>query len=398
MELQIEDKFILSAIKINPSKEELGQMDQFLTLIKDWEYLAKTAIEGGIGPLIFKKLPLLENAKLVPEPTRKNLHHSYLKTLTRSLVLYEHFQNISQTLSSENIPAIALKGIYLSESLYKDIGLRQLSDIDLLVKEGDGQKCLEILSELGYKPHNLKKSNFFEVNTETVHFAPMVLNGVFVETHVKLHKKSESYHVDIKELWNNALRTEIKNSPIYVMDDDHLLIHICIHLDKHFRTGHLQLTCYCDVTNILCEFKDRINWKRVEELCSTYHCTNNVFKHLILSNAYIKAPLPNDIILKYKSLLNKEASDFFIKHLRRKSIDLYFNTTPHNIDNIKQVKGFKNKMVYVFHDTFPPKDFMIKQYKIKHKSLYRFYYPYRISLGILKLFIHAKKTLTQSKT
>ena len=75
----------------------------------------------------------------------------YYKTLYMNIKFYDAYGKILSKFEEHNIQHIPLKGIYLAEWLYKDIGLRLLSDIDLLVKVSDGQKCIQLLMELGYK-------------------------------------------------------------------------------------------------------------------------------------------------------------------------------------------------------------------------------------------------------
>lgn len=150
MQLQIEDLLILSCIKIDPNPAEINQINNFIPLIKNWDYLISTIIDRGIGPLFYTKLPLLTNRSHIPEQIQFKLKQAYFKTFSRSTIMYEHFRKIAEIFVSHNIPVIALKGICLSEWLYKDIGLRQFSDIDLLVREEDASKSITILYELGY--------------------------------------------------------------------------------------------------------------------------------------------------------------------------------------------------------------------------------------------------------
>ena len=66
MELSPEDKLILSSIKIHPSKSELEQINNLIPKVQDWDYLISTLIDRGIGPLFYKKLPLLSNSAFIP--------------------------------------------------------------------------------------------------------------------------------------------------------------------------------------------------------------------------------------------------------------------------------------------------------------------------------------------
>ena len=132
-----------------------------------------------------------------------------------------------------------LKGIYLSEWLYGDIALRQFSDMDLLVKKEDALQCLSILKNLGFKASDAAVTEFISSQSEIVHYAPMVLNNVSVEVHIKLHRQSKHYDIKIDAFLGNAEKLLLRNKPVFALELHDLLIHLCVHLDKHFRGGHV---------------------------------------------------------------------------------------------------------------------------------------------------------------
>ena len=87
MELKAEDRLILSCIKINPTPNELEQINDLIPEIQNWEYLISTIIDRGIGPLLHKKLPLLTNSLLIPETVQSKLQQVYYKTFSRCTLL-----------------------------------------------------------------------------------------------------------------------------------------------------------------------------------------------------------------------------------------------------------------------------------------------------------------------
>ena len=100
---------------------------------------------------------------------------------------------------------VVLKGIYLSEWLYGDIALRQFSDMDLFVKkEIRDAECLDILKNLGFKPSDGAVTEFISSQSEIVHYAPMVLNDVSVEVHIKLHRRVSTMTLKIDAFLGNT--------------------------------------------------------------------------------------------------------------------------------------------------------------------------------------------------
>jgi len=312
-----EDKLILSSIKINPSISELEQIDNLILEAKDWDYLIKTVIDRGIAPLLFKKLPSLKNRSLIPDIVQAKLQQTYYITISRGTLLLNYFQHIAKAFSNQGIPVVVLKGVYLSENLYHDIGLRQFSDIDLLVHEEDGERCLDILRNLGYRAVSaLKLSEFVNSQFDTVHYTPMVLNGVSIEIHIKLHRKGEKYNLLTSELWKNAVAVTVNKCNVLALEINDLLIHLCVHLDKHFQVGKVQFTCLSDITNVLNENEAGFDWGTFTASSQLYQSEEVVFKYIVLVNKYMNAPVPTDVIDKYNYLLTEDIEQLFFKYIK----------------------------------------------------------------------------------
>jgi hypothetical protein len=390
MDLKVEDKLILSCIKIFPDESELEKINSLIPNIQDWDYLIRTIIDRGIGPLFYTKLALLSNSQQIPEYFKTKLKHAYYKTFSRSTILYEHFRKIVEVFNLNNIPVIALKGIFLSEWLYNDIGLRQFSDIDLLVKEENGKRCIAILEQLGYKKQQSDKLSFFvESQFDIVHYSPMILNGVSIEIHIKLHQNTESYNVIVTRLWENSNQSIINGVQVYSLAINDLLIYLCLHLDKHFRSGHIQFTCFNDITNIVEVYSKSIDWHAFKETCQLFNCEDILYKYLVLIHKYMNAPVPNDIIHNYLSLLTEKDEQMFLCYLKGNSFSKnYFQT---HLKILKKIQNFSGKVKYIRDVLLPSKSFMIQSYHISNKSLVYFYYPYRYYIGALGLVAHFLK-------
>ncbi|ADQ79267.1 hypothetical protein Palpr_1119 [Paludibacter propionicigenes WB4] len=392
MTLSHEDKLILSSIKINPSVSELEQIDNLILEVKDWDYLTKTIIDRGIAPLLFKKLPALKNSSLIPDAVQAKLQQTYYITISRGTLLLNYFQQIAKEFSNQGIPVIALKGVYLSENLYHDIGLRQFSDIDLLVHEEDGERCLDILRNLGYRAVSaLKLSEFVSSQFDIVHYTPMVLHGVSIEIHIKLHRKGEKYNLLTSEVWKNAMPVTVNKCNVLALENNDLLIHLCAHLDKHFQVGKVQFTCLSDITNVLNENVEGFDWGAFTASCRLYKSEEVIFKYIVLVNKYMNAPVPIDVINKYSYLLTEETEQQFFKYLKGVGSSGTISLSSH-FYYLKEVRTFSNKVRYLLGVLFPPKDFMIERYKVKYSSLVVFYYPLRWTEGIRGVVFHLKKS------
>lgn len=383
--LHIEEKFILLATKIHLDKQTHEQLDGLILEIMNWDYLSNIAIDSGMAPLVHDKIGSLSNNHLIPDKIKTDLQQAYYKTLSRNIVLYDYFKIVIQLFQSENISVIALKGIYMAEWLYKDIGLRQLSDIDLLASKEDDEQCIGILHEYGFKESSKPAKSKYILKHRNHHHPPMMIKGISVEVHTELFNETFNYQLKNEDLWKHAVVTAINNTSVLTLDFNHSLIYLCLHLDKHFSSGgFISFNGFCDITNILTKHKDVMNWKVIESLCQQYNCSKNFFRQIMLSCKYFHAPVPGKILEQYKDIIGEDDDIRFIQHLRRQTQQ---NQPVPVFRILKETKGLTAKVLLLWHNMFPSTQFMVYRYKISNKHLVWFYYPYRIVQGI-KQFIN----------
>lgn len=382
-ELKPEELFILASAKIEPSAEEIERLNNLVPQIKNWDYTLKLAIENGMAPLVYKKIPLLGNGGMIPVGVKEKLQQVYFKTLSFGTILYQHFNEVAKAFRDNGIDVIPLKGIFLADYLYKDIGLRQLSDIDILVREENIPRCVEIMKGLGYVQEE-ERAKFFELNVDYIHCSHIVKGIAKFDLHRKIHKDIESYSVSIPDLWDYATKQFINGIQVLAFDIHHQLIHLCIHLEKHFGFEIVQYKCFCDIANILDRFNEQIDWSKLEELCAKYNCTPNVYKYLILTKDFFNAFMPNDVAIKFSKCLTDRFRNQFIEDFINKNS---WKTV--TVAQLKMKKGIYEKLKYFFGTVFPPVKFMVSRYRIKKQALLPIYYLYRVYIGIVQFSKYA---------
>jgi hypothetical protein len=237
-----EEELILLSADICPDEAGLVSLDDCLKQINDWNQACRLLIDRATAPLFLNLLPKLKNAGLVPDDIRDRLERASLKTRARNMVLSAHFAQIITCFTQAQIPVVALKGVFLSEWLYGDLGLRQFSDLDLLILPDQCGKVLEALKSMGYRSDKLQMSDFITEHSIPVE-APMHKSGVSVEIHTRIHPENESYHVNMERMWRDAIPIYLHGVDVLGFNPEDLLLHLCLHLDKHFCSGRFQYTC-----------------------------------------------------------------------------------------------------------------------------------------------------------
>lgn len=374
------DTLILLISKIRTSTADLEKIDACMLQISDWDSFAVQVIKRGVSGFLIKKLPLLKNRSCIPEYVFTQIQQAYLQTVNRSVLLFGHFSNVINTLQRADIEVIALKGLYLSEHLYHEIGLRQFSDIDVLIRPDKTLKAVEILQALGYKYKQVVPvSDFIRQKSDYVHLPPMILNGVSIELHVKLHRGGEKYNVNIDRVFTTKIPASINGSEVYALDTMHQLIHIAVHAHKHFEEGNVNFSSFMDLANLVDTIPDDFYSKSFEKLCKVYGVTEIVFRYLLLVHEFFQLDkIPEAILSKYSKHITSKHKKLFVRYLQGYKYSEPAKTAiPGHITNLRLLSGSKEKSKYLFDLFFPPKSFMVDKYNIQNQKLYLLYYPYR---------------------
>lgn len=394
-----ENRLVLFACSVNP---DLVDVKRTINEIENWNEATEKLIKKGVAPLfleLLEKHPELVDedkntnedsgsmayvSKGVPKEVMAKLKQAYLKTLSRSMLLYDAFREIAEKLNAKGIKAVALKGIYLAEHLYPKIGLRQFSDIDLLFREEDTKVVVEIFENLGYKMTEQGYGKTINSLLKSHHLPPMVKNGVSVEIHTKLHKEHKSYVLPEKEMFDRAVHVQIYGQPFHVFEVHDLLIHICLHLDNHLHGGHMQFYSLADIARFIVKWGGIIEWNVLSERCKSYGALNEVINQLLVANKQFGAPKIGAPENGLDITLQRSTLNLIINQLDGKSNG---NTSrqPH-FYYIRKTKNPLKKTLYILELVFLKKNVMIRTFNIKYPKLYWMWYPYRILLLIRNTF------------
>ncbi len=374
------DKLILLVSKLRATARDMAEIDAYLEQITDWNAFAVQVVKRGVSGFIVKKMSLLKNNNHIPHDTFLQIKQAYLQTVHRSVLLFGHFSKVVNALQRAEIEVIALKGVYLSDHLYTEIGLRQFSDIDLLIRPDKTLQAVEILQSLGYKyKEAVPVSEFIRQKSDYVHLPPMILNGASIELHVKLHRGGEKYNVNIDRVFATKIQASINGNEVYALDTMHQLIHIAVHAHKHFEEGNVNFSSFMDLANLVDTMPDDFYSKSFERLCEVYGVTEIVFRYLLLVHEFFQLDkMPEAILDKYSKCITVKHKNKFIMYLQGyKYTESAKTAIPGHINNLRLLSGSKEKAKYLFDLFFPPKSFMVDKYNIRNEKLYLFYYPYR---------------------
>ena len=189
-----------------------------------------------VASLIYQAASRREGA--LPPEALAALREATRKTLVDNLILLKALRNLASALTEEGTGFLLLKGASLLGFLYPEIQQRPMTDLDLLIREKDWPKVAETLGGLGYRlPFDEEERYYQEIWYHQLVETPGS-PSCYVEFHWNLESVERS-RIDPDELIRDALACEIEGEKFLRLCDDHLLLHLAVHLAHHYHDPSL---------------------------------------------------------------------------------------------------------------------------------------------------------------
>jgi hypothetical protein len=146
-----EDKILICVARPSLDVARTDRLRQLLRRDLDWQYLMALAQRHCLIPLLYYHVNSVDPLA-VPQQAMSQLQEENDENTKSNLFLAGDLLKVSEFLAANGIHAIPFKGPTLALAVYGDIGLRQFSDLDILVKKQDVLRVKELLISRGFKP------------------------------------------------------------------------------------------------------------------------------------------------------------------------------------------------------------------------------------------------------
>lgn len=379
-----EDKLLLYCSRINLTEDIENKIKEILSEALDWDYIVDHSQNQGIFPLVYWNLSKIKNGNYVPLEIIKSLEKLYYGNLARNMILYEELKNILTVFKEADIEVIVLKGAFLAKEIYKNIGLRPMNDIDLLIREEDFKKVKNELSRLIYSTDVFYTKYYEQLHTVLSNELLFTSKNkkICIDLHWDILSHESCYKVDIIKFWENTKIIKIVDVESRILAPEDLLQHLCLHLDSHInsRSGAQYFKDYCDIAEVTRHYKETINWNYLLKSTKSYGIEKPVFENLSFANRYFGAIIPDDILsvlepeldIGFRETLDEISED----NLKKKDNE---NIIKHYVKKLEKVDSNWQKLNLLFGYVIPSKEYIMYHYSIKNEK--RIYIYYLIHLG-----------------
>lgn len=374
--LSPEENLLISLCRLYFTDAQKQELKDLVKTVTNWDHFIFLANGHGVIAICSHNLAGTGCDNYVPGKYVELMRAAYLKSMTRNIFLKNLLVEIADLAGRENINIIPLKGNALEEMIYGNKGLRQISDIDILVEPDKANHLRNILLANGYRslplisPLHQSMLPFLKA-----HLPSMEKNGAVVEIHTRLTEQNSNSLAE--EFFENAT-IPYENLPnLYWPDPQKHFIYLIKHLVRHENTKDLKLKSYLDLAVLSNTFGKKIINDRLFEYARIFRIEEIILEKLcilkLLWNIHFPEIIEKAIMFTdYDQYIRQVAS--FIKDPFRENRNKKHQNL---LSPLKSIPGMKNKVIFFVGYLVPSLTYMKYFYNTDSKAAAILFYPVR---------------------
>ena len=231
-----ERRFLMAASRLSPDRE---RVELTAAAVRDWDAVLE---EGRRHHLLTLIANATAECSAIPSDVKAEVQKRLQVVRMLNALYFDEARHVLETMSVNGLKPIVLKGMALAESLYGDIGLRALCDLDILFSLEEIPRAEQILRSMNYlqepSPHDA--AWYYEHYYQLPRFVRR--GGRFcIELHWDLGRRPNPFTLDLAAMRARAIPVTISGVDALMFDREDMLLHLALHLawgngfDGHFR-------------------------------------------------------------------------------------------------------------------------------------------------------------------
>ena len=357
-----EERILLASLQCSWSESEKMELEKAVSKIENWDCFKERAVDTYLGTTVYVRL--VKQLKLkFPEHVLKVLESMYFQVLLKNTQLIGAYDALALAFNELELSYIPLKGIhFLKKSFSNDIGIRQLSDVDILFHPEDAEKVHKCLTELGYRVYLTMPSRISKLlkNPTPYNYSK---DGVTIDVHYALNRL-ENFDISMSEVWTASTQNEFTFERNLSPEDQ--LIHLCTHAFLHMKIFDLKQISFLDIVTLLTN--EKVNWELLKIKMSQFNCEEEIASILFLTNQYFHSRIPESIIGLLNEEQKQELIEKFLLLLREDKTKL--KSTHYKLKDryfqFFHLLSWKDRILFVVFYVFPDQPYLKQVYGSKN--------------------------------
>ncbi len=288
---------ILSLI-ITGRMQELD-LDSFSTA--DWDSLISIAHAEGVAPIVYWTLSKSGEFSSLPESARNSLRARYSSTWMHNQEILKELESLTRLLDQADIPVVVLKGACFALTIYPDIGLRPMGDLDLLVPKAKLAEAVQLAKTLGYEDTFPEAApGLRDLLSHEVCLQKTGEHSITLELHHSLvADKSFVYSVPVDWFWSQtellggASQTRFEN--LQMLTPTAQVLYAASHAMLQHGGKNTPLRWFYDLDLLLRKYGENMDWDMLLAQAKIFEWGSALDAALSQTYAYFNTPIPGDV-------------------------------------------------------------------------------------------------------
>ena len=303
------------------------------------------------------------NGYVSPEVLDKFKREHYA-TVVSNLVKMFAATKIFHELQKENILAVPLKGIALLETVYKDISVRPMADIDIFVKPNGIQTTKTVLEQLGYQHLEFYRGSYNFYNPK---------NRVIIDMHSKFTRYEHLFQFNYEEIYERLTQIKFNEQvQVNILCPEHQIVHIALHLSPGLYSDYNLINLF-DLYNLISEYP--IEWEYLVEFAKRTKTASYIYAPLYLCEQLFQPGIQPSVLEQLSEKLSRRKTNYIQHHHLTTILNGGINGSKIFLQRLAWAQGFSARLNLLRMSLFPDRQEMADRYQISEQSLrlYGFY-------------------------
>jgi hypothetical protein len=283
---------MLCCARTRMDEELVVRLRELLDGSLDWDFALQFAEVHSLIPLLYFQLHARAPEKVPPKVYEK-LREQFRRISALNVYLSGELRRLLKLFATHEIEAVPYKGPALAAKAYGNIALRHFGDLDILVRQRDVLRVMELLVAEGYALHPPLNRVQQALMLRTQCNLPFTRDGrrLIVEIHWRVSARLFSSPLEEESLWENTSLDSFEGTTIKTLAPEDLLLSLCVHGAKHLWE---RLSWIADIAQLL-DVYTNLNWERLLERARRTGCERMLLLGLFVAHDLLGAKLPAQV-------------------------------------------------------------------------------------------------------
>jgi hypothetical protein len=268
----------------------------------DWGRMIEKARMEGVAPLLYWAFSRSANFSSLPQDVQNSLRASYAYTWMKNQKNFKVLETLSHLFAQKDVLVVLLKGACYALTIYPDIGLRPMGDLDILVPAQKSSDAIQIVKSLGYTdwmpdaPEIFSGQQVFlnhEVCLQKPKYAP-------IEIHRSLMVENTfTYSVPMDWFWEQTeplgAVSQMHFEKLLVLTPVAQMLHAAVHSMLQHGGSDTPLRWYYDLDQMVRYYQNRLDWDVLLFQAGKFEWGSALEAALSYTLACFDTPIPNDV-------------------------------------------------------------------------------------------------------